>query len=150
MPSCLITTPETHWACLVSPLCCIHPSPPPGLQRLNAGFPFPSPDRHRSGFLLRSQQCFRYITSSTVCFSLLHLLLPPHGCRLFLALLSLKQAASWYSHTGGRALGAVLGYSFEFPLLTASLLRLPKRELSRQVFSCQLASILRSILYFCR
>lgn len=42
------------------------------------------------------------------------------------------------------------GTVLKFPLLTASLLQLPKRELSRQVFSCQLASILRSILYFCR
>lgn len=61
----------------------LRPSLSPSWAAPRAGFPFPSQDKHRSGFLLHSQWCFCSITSSVVCFSLLHLPLPPHGCRLF-------------------------------------------------------------------
>lgn len=108
------------------------------------GFPFP--DRSHASFLLLFNWCFHYITSSSVCFSLLHLPLPPHDYLPFLALLSLKQAIfPLWRKCSAQSLGMVLNSH-----CSQSLLQLPQRELSRYIFSCQRVKVLRRILYFCQ
>lgn len=102
--------------------------------------------RQEPYFLLLFKGCFHYITSSSVCFSLLHLPLPPHDYLHFLALLSLKQAIfPLWRKCSVQSLGMVLNSH-----RSQSLLQLPKRELSRYIFSCQRAKVLRRILYFCQ
>jgi len=153
MPSCLIATAESHWA--VSPLFHLFsaasitiPLPILGCTSCWLSIRFAGQALFWFSPLLSAV----FLLHHFQCCTLLPLASASSSPRLsfFLALLSLKQAASWYSCTKGRVLSTALGYSFEFPLLTASLLQLPKRELSRQVFSCQLANVLRSILYFCQ